>query len=108
MKPKKIYRSSLKDHKRVKKDLVPPFRQLGRVDQIFWPRDLLPEFLWIDSLVQEYGQAAAASVFNDFLQTLDPLNPDSKHILDGTIAAFGRISEDLRRGFLTVHSGKAE
>jgi hypothetical protein len=61
---------------------------------------LLPEFLWIDSLVQEYGEPAAAGVFNDFLAAADPFNGHPKEILDGTIGAFRFIPEQRLGEFM--------
>lgn len=48
----KIQRSALEHHKHVKKELVPPFVGMGPpTEQVFWARDLLPEFIWIEALV---------------------------------------------------------
>jgi hypothetical protein len=100
--------SRLQDHRRFKKQLVPPFQQLpGGVSQIYWTRDFLPEFLWIDALVQEFGKTAAVSVFRDFLRALDPLVPDGKEVLDGTVSSFRLVPQDLRQDFLRTYGGKA-
>jgi hypothetical protein len=103
MPPKKLNlrRSALEHHKQVGKELVPPFQQIGTpMEQIFWLRDLLPEFLWIDALVQEYGQSTANHILNDFLTDADRFNSDPKEILDGTIGAFRLIAEGRRQAFV--------
>jgi hypothetical protein len=69
------------------------------MEQIFWLRDLLPEFLWIDALVLEYGKPGANRILNDFLTDADRFNSHSKQILDGTIGAFRLIAEDQRHAF---------
>ena len=84
-----LQRSSLQHHKQVGKELIPPLQRMNTsMDQVFWLRDVLPEFLWIDSLVQEYGQTGAVREFNDFLSAADPFNSHGKEILDGTVGAF--------------------
>ena len=94
-------RSGLEHHKQFGKELVPPFQQIGPgMEQIFWPRDLLPEFLWIDSLVQEYGQPAAVQVFSEFLSAADRFNSHPKEVLDGTIGAFRLIATETRQAFV--------
>jgi hypothetical protein len=96
-----ILRSALEHHKQVGKELIPPFQQLGPgTEQIFWLRDLLPEFLWIDALVQEYGQTVAVRVFRDFLTAADAFNSHPKSILDGTVGAFRFVKEDRRKAFV--------
>jgi hypothetical protein len=48
-------RSALEHHKQVGKELITPFQQIGTpMEQVFWVRDLLPEFLWIDSVLSNY------------------------------------------------------
>lgn len=104
-----IQRSALHDHKRFKKQLIPPFNRLSpQPEQIFWAKDLLPEFLWIDSLTQEYGERAALSVFGEFLSAIDPLVSDSCEVVDGTVSAFGFVPRELRKEFLQTYGGKIE
>jgi hypothetical protein len=78
------------------------------MDQVFWLRDLLPEFLWIDSLVQEYGRPAAVQMFNDFLRAADRFNSHPKEILDGTVGAFRFIAASRRQSFVEELAGKLE
>jgi len=97
----KLQRAALEDHEQVGKELVPPFLRIGApTEQIFWWRDLLPEFLWIDSLVQKYSEAAAVRVFGDFLSAADQFNAHPKNILDGTVSAFRFIDQNRRRTLL--------
>lgn len=102
-------KSPLHDHKRFKKELIPPFNQLpAPMHQVFWSRDLLPEFLWIDSLFQEFGEAAGVSMFNDFLSAIDTLVPDGPDVADGTISSFDFVPEHLRSGLVAAQKGKIE
>ena len=47
--------SGINEHKRDRKKLVAPLNKLP-IDQINWPRDILPEFLWIEYLRQTYDE----------------------------------------------------
>jgi hypothetical protein len=93
----KSLRTTLGQHKRLGKELIPPFMGMGfPVEQIFWWRDYLPEFLWIDSLVATLGEPFAVSAFGDLLSAADRFNPDPKNILDGTVSAFRLIRVEQR------------
>lgn len=91
-KNKKIYRSKFQDHKRVRKELIPPFGQMEKMVQIFYHRDFLPELLWIDSLISYYGESKGLSVFSNFLDTLDCYN-NSDDVLNGMISYFKLIKK---------------
>jgi hypothetical protein len=96
-----LRRSGLEDHKQIGKELIPPFQQIGPpMEQVFWLRDLLPEFLWIDALVHEHGKASANQILNEFLTDADRFNSHPKEILDGTIGAFRFIAEEQRNAFV--------
>src|ERR1022692_2921749 len=102
-----LQRSALEHHKQVGKELIPPFQQIGPpMEQVFWLRDLLPEFLWIDALVHEYGQPTASQILNDFLTDADRFNSHPKEILDGTIGSFRFIAEGQRKTFVEELSVK--
>ncbi len=96
-----LRRAALEHHRQIGKELIPPFQQIGPpMEQVFWLRDLLPEFLWIDALVHEYGQPVASRILNDFLTDADRFNSHPKEILDGTIGAFRLIGEEQRPAFV--------
>jgi hypothetical protein len=99
-KPKSL-RTTLEQHKRLGKELIPPFMGMGfPIEQVFWWRDHLPEFLWIDSLVNTFGEPFAVTAFGKFLAAADRFNPHPQHILDGTVSAFRLIPLDQRGAFL--------
>ena len=96
-----LQRAALEEHKRLGKNLLPPFRQLyPSPEQVFWWRDFLPEFLWIDSLVHTHGEAGAAHLFGAFVSAADHFNLKAGEILDGTISSFRLIGPDGRERFL--------
>ena len=101
-----LLRSDLAAHTLVGKELIPPFQRLGvPTEQIMWARDLLPEFLWIDSLVQAYGERPSNRIFNDFLSAADRFNGHEIEILDGTVSAFRFVPADRRETFRTELQG---
>jgi hypothetical protein len=101
-----LLRAGLEDHRRVGKELLAPFQQFNpQPEQVFWWRDFLSEFLWIDALVQTHGEPGAVNVFSTFLSAADQFNPHPVEILDGTISAFRLISEGNRQTFLQELAG---
>jgi len=101
--PKKleIWRAAIEDHKRVGKELIPPFQQIGPgTEQIYWLRDFLPEFLWLDALIEQYGELRAVRGFNRFLDAADRYNSHPKAVLDGTVSAFRFIATERREEFV--------
>jgi len=97
-----LQRAALEDHQRSGKRLIPPFAQFGPPpEQVFWWRDLLPEFLWIDSLVQAYGEPGAVNIFKAFISAVDEYNPHPTNVLDGTISSFKLIGADRRQSLRT-------
>jgi hypothetical protein len=66
--------SSLKEHKQRGKTFSPPLTQIP-VTPIHWNRDLLPEMLWIDSLLDAYGWQRVGPLFHQTLELLDTYVP---------------------------------
>ncbi len=103
---KKLRRvSKISDYKRDKKNLIPPLGSLNMV-QTNWVRDLLPEYLWIDSLINRYPQNLAIELYNSFLDIADSfrkIDPDSKDLpLLGHISQFMEISTKDRKPLLAA------
>lgn len=98
---KKILVSKMGDYKRSKKVLVPPLGQIN-MSQIFWHKEMLPDFLWIDSLVVFYGEMAASNYFNRVLDVLDNYYR-AEPILTGMISDFNLIDDKIRKEVLTTN-----
>lgn len=95
----KILSSKIKDYKRDRKILTPPFGQIN-MSQIFWHKEMLPEFLWISSLMSYYGDIITASMhYNHLLDVLDEYH-DGEPIFMGLISDFGLINEKDRKVIL--------
>lgn len=52
----------LDDHKRIGKRFVPPFLQLGPLEEASWIDRLLPELIWIGILNDRWGMAKGAEI----------------------------------------------
>jgi len=86
--------SSLKEHRRVRKVLQPPLAQLP-VTPLGWVTDLLPDMLWIDSILDNRTLGQAAGLFHSALDVLDEFVPtDSSSVLTGLISSFQLVPAD--------------
>ena len=99
----KVLTSKIKDYKRDKKTLTPPFGQIN-MTQVFWHRDMLPEFLWIDSLVAYYGESGAPDYYNRLLSVLDEYHK-GEPILVGMVSDFGLIAKEDRETIINKNKG---
>jgi len=91
--------TSLKEHKRYKSILKSPLSELN-IERFDWERDLLPEYLWIDLLAQEYKNLNWHKIYSDFLDRLeDCINEEV--CLFGFITDFGFIPIKAREQFLS-------
>lgn len=97
----KTVTSKIKDYKRDKKLLTPPFGQIN-IDQVMWHKEMLPDFLWIDSLVVFYGDIVASEYYNRLLDVLDEFHKIDP-ILTGTISDFGLIKIEDRPEILKAN-----
>ncbi len=88
--------SGLKEHKQVKKTLLPPMAQLG-VQLSSWAKNMLPEMLWSDCLLLHYEFNQAGGVFHRTLDSIDEFIPgDSKDIVTGFVSSFALVPVEKR------------
>lgn len=94
---RKKKRNPFEDQKRVGKKLLPPLlSQLGPMKDAGWIPRQLPEFLWIDSLLNSYDRGLALYYFNSILDLLDEFNPDKNNPLLGLVSSFKQIPKELQ------------
>lgn len=100
-KQKKVkQRSRLQEHKRKGKSLLPPFAQLP-ISPISWVKDLLPEMLWLDSVLSSAELRVSTERFHRTLDVVDGYMPDdSKQVVTGLVSSFALVPharrEDVR------------
>src|SRR5579862_6037073 len=85
-------------HARVKSQLVAPINSLPHVELIDWYRDLLPEHLWIDLLVHQFGESRYLPMFNRLLDRLQAAAGEEP-VVHGYISEFGLFPESRRAAF---------
>ena len=91
----------LDKHARKDGKLKPPLTQLG-VRPVDWPRDLLPEHLWIAALFAAYPGPKAIKLYNEFLDAIDEVAPPvGKFIAMGFVTDFGQVPEQKRSEFIS-------
>ena len=106
---RKRFGPRLREYKRLGKELIPPLLSFfPQLEEINWWSETLPEFLWIDSLLQAYGQTAGANLLNDFLGVLDKFYEDPKFILNGLVTSFGDVPQQFRSEILVKHASDIE
>lgn len=91
---KKQQYSPISSHKRDGTLLRPPLSALN-MQMIDWPRDLLPEHLWIAALAEHYGLNKFHVLFKEFMDTIDQYMPKDFVAL-GLISDFGLVPEEQR------------
>ena len=88
--------SKLSDHKRYKKELKPPFLQIGKVTPSSWIDERLPEMLWAVLVIGNVEREKTLNFFRyiaDYIQN----NPDCYNI---TLSGIGKFPEAKRKGFI--------
>jgi len=94
--------SGIERHKRNKKKLIPPMKQLP-MQLINWQRDILPEHLWIEFLRQSYSETVFLNSYSKLCDTLRSYCEGNLAFL-GLISDFGRIPENRRSEIAGKHS----
>jgi Family of unknown function (DUF5677) len=85
--------SSLADHQRDKKTLIPPFLQLPKMVMTSWPHTGVPECIWLAAVSDEVRSRSGP---HRPLDVLDEFVPEGKEVLDGRISQFVLVPEEER------------
>jgi len=108
--------SGLRDHRQEKKVPTPPFLTMPNLNQVSWPHDGLPDFIWLQAIREETGDLAAVNKALDVLDEFVPEPPDTSgdeepddkgraqeadhprpnEFLDGRISNLPLVAEDRR------------
>lgn len=87
-------RTELKDHKREKKNLVPPLAQVDFTPSS-WVNDRLPEMLWAVLVISEVERAVALEFFNNLAIQAGK----SEDTIDVTLTGISNFPEPLKQDF---------
>lgn len=93
--------SGIDKHKRERKKLIAPINRLP-IGQINWPRDILPEFLWIEYLRQSYNEEVFLELYSHFVKKIGFYAEETPLFL-GLISDFGRIPGEKKEEIIKEH-----
>lgn len=92
----------LSGHQKNKKTLIPPFANLGsELKPVHSRRDILPELLWIDAVLDTYEWQIAVNILHSVLDIADKNVASENDYVDGTISSFQEVSESSRSAFMS-------
>lgn len=104
--------SSLAQHRRTKKTLTPPLRSMPQpMTDVMWARDILPDLVWIVSLLAHHGERDGLTLVKRTLDGLETYLPapvldeeglERGPFLSGMLTSFESVPEDRRREALTA------
>ena len=99
------HHSSLADHKRVGRRVLPPMRQIEGMKSVPWLRDVLPDMLFICSIIHEAPRATVftcAKVLDTIADVLPaPARDDAAAlIMTGGLTSLEAVPEDKREAVL--------
>ena len=92
--------TSLAKHSKKGSTLQTQLSETGIMRSVDWPRDFLPEHLWIGALADELGVDHFHRAYDKFLDTLDNYWPDINHVALGLISDFQILPEENRQAFI--------
>lgn len=103
-KSKKRHNSSLKQHKRDGKQLIPPFMTIPNTTLTYWLRDDLPDMLWLAMLCTKHkdvGMVMARKVFDMVERVLKEEYGDMDNVpkdifVNGKLTSFDTLPDKLR------------
>jgi hypothetical protein len=101
VKPRGHY-TPLTKHKKEGTLLKSPLGSYSNLEVIDWPRDLLPEHLWIASLAEYHTLDSCYLPFYKFMDALDEYIPEGKQAI-GLISDFSLVPDIKRSEFIQKH-----
>jgi hypothetical protein len=97
-----MQRSKKSAHTQRGKLFLPPMTKLAGIQLVPWDKGLLPEFLWIESLISMYGRREGATYYKMLLEQFDKYPKlDHEHTHFGTVTDFGNYSPSVKHRILT-------
>ena len=89
--------SELSDHKRNKKDLIPPLVQIENLSHLSWINDRLPEMLWAVLSIGNLDRERYIKFIKNAVKFIEK-NPDCYDI---TITGISKFKQKKRKQFLS-------
>ncbi|MFO8050213.1 MAG: DUF5677 domain-containing protein [Thermoplasmatota archaeon] len=99
-KRKKNRYTPISDHKRIKKELIPPMKRMP-ITQVDFERNQIPEFLWIESLKNYHNSPSWHIHYDFFIDVIEQYIDSDERIFLGLISDFNSINPEKREKFIT-------
>lgn len=95
----------LSQHRKIGTSLKSPLSFLN-METVDWPRDLLPEHLWIGSLGHFYGIDECIRPYSDLCDAIDPYltQDENQPLFLGLLSDFGQIPAAQRQDFMSKNA----
>lgn len=96
-------RRRLDAYKRRGKTLAPPLMNYLQVSPLEYDRQLLPQLLWLESVVDRYGEKKLPGLVHRFLDLMDALGTTGSDPVSGMVESFLFVPEAKRAAFVHDH-----
>jgi hypothetical protein len=98
-KPKKK-RKRLDGYKRTGKTLAPPLATYLKLKRLDYHRQLLPQLLWLESILDSCGEDKFPGAVHRFLDLVEGVGTTGSDPVSGLVESFSFVPEDRRAGFV--------
>lgn len=97
----------LADHKKVGKKFIPPFvAQLGKIGEIRWANDLVPELVWLGMLIDQHGHKVGIDLSRQLAVAAHGACIDKPKEWFARTSAYQKLDKDQRTAIIaTLQSG---
>lgn len=97
---KKKKKKRIDGYQRTGKKLQPPLAAYPNIQMIDYNRQLLPQFMWLESLLDRYGEEKLPGVVYPFLDLVDDLGTTGEEPVSGLVESFVYVPEAERQTFV--------
>ncbi|MBI4579313.1 MAG: hypothetical protein HY718_06395, partial [Planctomycetes bacterium] len=101
-------RKRIERYKRTGKKLQPPLATYPGVKQVDYHRQLLPQLLWLESLLDLYGENRLPGIVYPFLDLVDALGTTGPDPVSGLVESFAFVPAAKRQSFVSDNRSVVE
>jgi hypothetical protein len=102
-----VNHSTIDQHQRDKKTLIPPFLKLPQLRLSSWVNDRLPEMLWATLLISHLPRSDALDVFREVAKYVNGVS-DGDRPHDITHTGLSKLRTDILEGLLAILTASTE
>jgi len=93
-------RKRLDAYKRTGKTLAPPLATYPNLKPLDYHRQLLPQLLWLEAILDSRGEERFPGAVHRFLDLVDGVGTTGSDPVSGLVESFSFVPEDKRAGFV--------